>query len=57
MYGYRKLAYAVLALLCSTLAVGMEWIEGTHYASIVTLVSAAFLGANALSKTTTTKKE
>lgn len=51
MLGYRKLALAVLALLLSTLAVGMGWIEGLQYASIVTLVAGAYLGANVAAKT------
>ena len=57
MLGYRKLALAVLTNLTSTLAVGMGWIEGIQYASIITLTNGAYFGANYAAKTVTTPKE
>lgn len=57
MLGYRKLALAVLTLLLSTLAVGMEWIEGLQYASIVTLVAGSYLASNVAAKAATKETE
>lgn len=50
MLGYRKLALAVLTEALATLAVGCGWIEGLQYASIMTLVAGAYLGANVAAK-------
>ena len=50
MQGYRKFTVAVLSVLCTTLAVGMGWIEGLQYASIITLVVGTYCGSNVLAK-------
>lgn len=57
MLGYRKLALAVLALLLSTLSVGMGWIEGLQYASIVSLVAGSYLASNVAAKAATKESE
>lgn len=50
MQGYRKFIVANAALILSTVAVGLGWIEGLQYASIVTLVVATYVGGNVAAK-------
>lgn len=57
MLGYRKLALAVLTEALATLAVGMGWIEGLQYASIVTLVAGSYLASNVAAKAAVNKEE
>ena len=48
--GYRKFAVTVAAMVLGTVAVGLGWIEGVQYVTIMTISAGAYIAGNVAAK-------